>query len=216
MIDTNAMEDQETLKIVLIEDDETIRSAYTFLLGHSSGLEVIGAFASAEEALKKLPEIQPHIILLDVELPGINGIEAIPKLKRIVPAAQILILTVYEDEAKIFEALAQGATGYLTKNTPSAKIVEAIREVSDGGAPMSIGVARIVIESFRKNPITPLTKRETQILEEIANGKGRGRIADEMFIDTETVKSHIKNIYIKLNVHTKSEAIKTAREKKWI
>ena len=158
----------------------------------------------------------PDVILLDVELPGISGVEAIPKLKKLLPETHILILTVYEQEMLIFRALGNGATGYLTKNTPHEKIVAAIKEAMEGGGPMSAHVAKMVISSFKRNESTPLTRRETEILEQIATGKSRKRIAEELFIDLETVKSHIKNIYHKLDVHSKADAIKAAKDNKFI
>jgi DNA-binding NarL/FixJ family response regulator len=125
-------------------------------------------------------------------------------------------LTVYEEESLIFRALGNGASGYLTKNTPANKIMEAIREVMSGGGPMSAHIAKMVISSFKRSDTSPLTRRETEILEQIATGKSRKRIADELYIDLETVKSHIKNIYYKLDVHSKADAIKTAKEQKFI
>jgi DNA-binding NarL/FixJ family response regulator len=152
----------------------------------------------------------------NVELPGLSGIDAIPKLKKLVPEAHIIILTVYEQELMIFRALAGGASGYLTKDTPHKKILASIKEVMDGGGPMSSNIARMVIQSFQRSEESPLTPRETEILEQIATGKSRKRIAEELFIDLETVKSHIKNIYSKLNVHSKADAIKLAKDNKFI
>ena len=127
------------------------------------------------------------------------------------------MLTVYEDETNVFKALSMGASGYLTKNSNAHKIVEAIKEVMDGGAPMSMNVAKLVIKSFHKNILnSPLTKRETEILEQVANGKSRTKIASDLHIDVETVKTHIKNIYDKLDVHSRDEAIKTAKDKRII
>ena len=156
------------------------------------------------------------MLLLDVELPGISGIDALPKIKKLIPEAYILILTVYEQDILIFRALGNGASGYLTKNTPPEKIISAIQEVMEGGGPMSAHIARMVISSFQRNEASPLTRRETEILEQIATGKSRKRIAQELFIDLETVKSHIKNIYHKLNVHSKADAIKAAKDNKFI
>ncbi len=204
------------IRVVIIEDDETIREGYAFLIGNTSGCNVVGTYASFEEASRKIEDVAPDVILLDVELPGISGIDAIPKLKKQVQEAYILILTVYEHELMIFRALGNGASGYLTKNTPPEKIVAAIKEVVEGGGPMSAHIARMVISSFKRNESTPLTRRETEILEQIATGKSRKRIAEELYIDLETVKSHIKNIYFKLDVHSKADAIKTARDNKFI
>ncbi len=204
------------IRIGIIEDDETIRESYSYLIGSIDGYRVVCTFASFEEAVKTITGESPDVILLDIELPGINGVDAIPKLKKLLPDTQIIILTVYENEEMIFKALTNGAAGYLTKNTSPEKIIEAIREAMEGGGPMSANVARLVIKSFQRNENSPMTKRETEILEQIATGKSRKRIADEMFIDLETVKSHIKNIYGKLNVHSKADAIKLAKDNKFI
>jgi len=202
--------------VSIIEDDETIREGYAYLIGHTPGYKVISTYASYEEAAKKLVHDNPDVLLLDVELPGINGIDALPKIKKLIPDLHVLILTVYEQDTLIFRALGSGAAGYLTKNTPPEKIITAIREVMEGGGPMSAHIARMVIHSFQRNESTPLTRRETEILEQISTGKSRKRIAEELFIDLETVKSHIKNIYHKLDVHSKADAIKTARDNKFI
>lgn len=204
------------IRVSIIEDDETIREGYAFLIGKAAGYKVVSTYPSFEEAAKKIVHDDPDVLLLDVELPGISGIEAIPKLKKLLPETHILILTVYEQELLIFRALGNGAAGYLTKNTPPEKIMSAIHEVMEGGGPMSAHVAKMVINSFKRNEASPLTRRETEILEQIATGKSRKRIAQELFIDLETVKSHIKNIYQKLNVHSKADAIKAAKDNKFI
>ncbi len=204
------------IRIALIEDDETIREGYEYLIGNNEGYKIVGSFASYEEASKKIAKCDPDVILLDVELPGISGIDAIPKIKKLVSDAHIIILTVYEQELLIFRALGNGASGYLTKDTPHKKIISSIKEVMGGGGPMSSQIAKMVIQSFQRNEESPLTPRETEILEQIATGKSRKRIAEELYIDLETVKSHIKNIYSKLNVHSKADAIKLARDNKFI
>lgn len=210
------MSNQETIRVVIIEDDEIIRNGYAFLIGKEPGFHVISTYSSFEEAAKKIATDEPEVILLDIELPGTNGIDALPKLKRIVPTAFVLILTVYDSEKLIFDALANGASGYLTKNSTAAKIVESIREVREGGGPMSINIARLVIKSFQRNQNSPLSKRETQILELVGNGKSRSQIAKDLFIDLETVRSHIKNIYMKLDVNSRADALKTARQNRLI
>jgi DNA-binding NarL/FixJ family response regulator len=204
------------IRVAIIEDDETIREGYAYLISSTPGYKVISSYGSYEEAAKKLAGDNPDVLLLDVELPGVSGIDALPKLKKLIPDMHILILTVYEQDTLIFRALGSGAAGYLTKNTPPEKIVAAIQEVMEGGGPMSAHIARMVISSFQRNESSPLTRRETEILEQIATGKSRKRIADELFIDLETVKSHIKNIYNKLDVHSKADAIKLARDNKFI
>jgi DNA-binding NarL/FixJ family response regulator len=204
------------IRVSIIEDDETIREGYAYLIAHTPGFKVVSTYGSVEQALKKLPSDGPDVLLLDVELPGTNGVDALPKIKKLIPDLQILILTVYEQDTLIFRALGNGASGYLTKDTPPEKLMAAITEVMDGGGPMSAHIARMVISSFQRAEASPLTRRETEVLEQIATGKSRKRIADELFIDLETVKSHIKNIYHKLDVHSKADAIKTARDNKFI
>jgi len=207
---------RERIKVVIIEDDQTIRDSYTYLINEAERYTVAAAYPSVESALKTIKADDPHIILLDVELPGISGIEGIQRLKSQVEDVYIIMLTVYEHEQTVFDALSKGASGYLTKNTPPVKIIEALGEVMEGGGPMSAHIARMVVHSFQRSQQSPLTRRETEILEQIANGKTRGRIAEEMFIDLETVKSHLKNIYSKLDVHSRADAIKTAKQNKYI
>ena len=202
--------------MVIIEDDETIRNGYALLIDANPQYRVVNAYGSADEALIHLADDDPQVILLDIELPGTGGIEAMPKIKRLLPDVHILILTVYESERIILSALSGGAAGYLTKNTSSARIMEAILDVVEGGGPMSTSIARMVVQSFQRNPSTPLTRRETEILEYVYNGLSRARIARDLYIDLETVKTHIKNIYFKLNVHTRADAIKTAKVNKFI
>ncbi len=204
------------IRVVIIEDDDTIREGYAYLIGNEEGLSIMGAYPSVEEAVKQLPNDDPHVLLLDVQLPGIRGVDALPTIKKLIPDVQVLILTVYESEEIIFTALKNGAAGYLTKNLPAEKIIESIREAVHGGGPMSPGIAALVIRSFQKNNNSPLSKRETQILESISSGKSRSKIAAELFIDTETVKTHIRNIYYKLNVNSREEALKVARDSKYI
>ena len=209
-------EEKYRINIVIIEDDETIRDGYAYLITLNNDYRLINSYSSVEEALKTLTKDNPDVILIDVGLPGINGIDAIPKIKKLVNHASVIILTVYESEKIILSALSNGASGFLTKNSSAEKIISAIQEVMEGGAPMSMNVARTVINSFQKNQDSPLSKRETQILEQIGNGKNRTRIAEDLFIDMETVKTHIKNIYLKLNVHSREEAIKKAKTNKFI
>jgi len=207
---------EKNIRIVLIEDDPTICEGYTYLVNEHTGYQIVNTYSSAETALKKLKSDDPDLILLDIGLPGMSGIEAIDRLKQIVPDVPIVILTVYESESMIFEALSHGAAGYLTKNCTPDKILEAISEVTSGGGSMTSNVARVVFNSFRRSDSSPLSARETSIMENIANGMNRGQIADNLFITGETVKSHVKNIYRKLKVHSKSDAIQTAKKQRLI
>lgn len=204
------------INIMLIEDDATIRDGLAFLLDQTEGFRVSGQFASFDDAVPYLQDPVPDVILLDIELPGMNGLEAILAIRKNLSGTHIIILTVYENEKTIFQALKNGAAGYLTKNLPTSKIISAIREVTEGGAPMSPGIARLVIQSFHKNISSPLSKRETEVLENIATGKSRGKIAHDLFIDLETVKTHIKSIYLKLDVNSKEDALKVAKQQKLI
>lgn len=210
------MDTTAAAKIVIIEDDETIRDGYTYLINNTSPYQVVNSYASFDLAKNKIIRDNPDVIILDIQMSGTNGIDAIPLLRKLLPEVYIIMLTVHETEKIILEALANGAAGYFTKNTPSAKVIEAIKEVMQGGGPMSPNVAKTVITSLQKNPDSPLTKRETQILNLLTKGKDRSQIASELFIETETVKTHIKNIYLKLNVNSKADAIKVARSNRLV
>lgn len=204
------------ISVCIIEDDEIIRKGYVSLLQPDPDFFLSGDYPSVEAALKHLEKEGPDILLLDIQLPGMKGVDALPVIKKILPQVRIIMLTVHESPEFIFTALKNGASGYLTKNTPFSKIKEHIKEVANGGGVMSAGIALQVMQHFQKNFNTPLSKRETEILERVADGKSRSKIATELFIDLETVKSHIKNIYHKLDVNSRDAAIKVAREERYI
>lgn len=210
------MYSQPEPRIVIIEDDQTIREGYAYLINHTSPYTVVATYPSFDSARNKISKDNPDVIILDIQLPGTNGIDALPILKKLLPDVYIIMLTVYETEKTILDALANGASGYFTKNTPTAKLIEAIRDVVQGGGPMSPDVAKTVILSLQRNPDSPLTRRETQILELMTTGKDRGQIAKELFIEIETVRTHTKNIYSKLNVNSKAEAIQVAKDKRLV
>lgn len=210
------MYNQPNTRIVIIEDDKTIREGYAHLINNNPAYAVVATYPSFDSAKHKIARDQPDVIILDIQLPGTSGIDALPQLKKMLPNVYILMLTVYETEKTILDALANGASGYFTKNTQIAKLIDAIRDVVEGGGPMSPDVAKIVILSMQKNQDSPLTKRETQILEMMTTGKDRGQIAKELFIEIETVRTHTKNIYAKLNVNSKSEAIQVAKNKRLV
>ncbi|PYF77335.1 response regulator [Pedobacter nutrimenti] len=203
-------------RIVIIEDDHTLRDGYAYLINNSPSSVVVASYCSFDHAKNNLSKDRPDVILLDIQLPGTNGIDALPALKKLLPDTYVIVLTVYESEKTILHALANGANGYFTKNNPFPKIIDAIQEVTQGGGPMSINVARTVIMSFQRNQNSPLTKRETEVLILRSQGKDRSQIAEELFIETETVKTHIKNIYSKLNVNSRADSIRVARENKFI
>lgn len=210
------MQNQAEARVVIIEDDQTIREGYTYLINNTSPYQVVNTYPSFDAARQKIGRDNPDVIILDIQMPGTNGIDALPLLKKTLPEVYIIMLTVHETEKIILEALANGASGYFTKNTPSSKIIEAIKDVLQGGGPMSPNVAKKVITSLQKNPDSPLTKRETQILSLMSRGKDRSQIANELFIEIETVKTHIKNIYLKLDVNSKADAIKVAKNNRLV
>lgn len=203
-------------KIVLIEDDPIIRTAFVSLIEQSGKYEVARAYASAEDALKHIKTDAAEIYLVDIELPGMNGIDAISQIKKHDPTKHVIVVTVYENNELVFKALCEGAGGYLTKNSAPARLIEAIKELEHGGAPMSTNIARLVVSSFHKNRQGPLSPRELEVLELLASGKSYSGIAEQLFVDKETIRSHIKNIYLKLEVHSKAEAIEKAKKNKFI
>ena len=170
----------------------------------------------AEDAIKNVDADMADIYLMDIELPGMSGIVAIPKIKKIKPELQIVVVTVYENDELVFKALCEGAAGYLTKNIPPEKLISSLIELENGGAPMSTSIARLVVSSFHRNRQSPLSNRELEVLELLSSGKSYSTIANQLFVDKETVKSHIKNIYLKLEVHSKAEAIEKAKKSKYI
>ena len=178
----------------------------------SPGFSCIASYASGEAALKELPEIIPDVVLMDINLPGITGIECITKLKESHPSMQFIMLTIFEDNEAIFNSLAAGASGYLLKQTPAARLLEAISDVYHGGSPMSSEIARKVVQSFQTHAYPSssehvLTKREEDILALLAKGYLYKEIADACNISLDTVRSHIRHIYEKLHVNTRTEAI---------
>ncbi len=195
------------IDVLIIEDDDDIRQALELLIAGTAGFECAGSNRSCEDALSGLDETMPDVVLMDINLPGISGIAGVREIKARVPECEILMLTNYEEESLVFDALCSGAAGYLLKTTPPAKLLDGIREVHQGGAPMSATIARLVVKSFQRSTTTLLTRRETEILSHLCQGKSYKMIADALFISQGTVHSHIKNIYSKLKVNSKSEAV---------
>ena len=203
-------------RIVIIEDNDVVKDGFALLINSMSEHDVVGAYESCEEAIKNLDKDNPDIIMMDIELPGMNGIDGTRHIKKTHPDIDILVVSVHDNSDLVFQALVSGASGYITKNAPHNRILDAINEVKKGGAPMSSNIARMVVESFRRNQNSPLSPRETEVLELLSEGKSYSVIADELFIHKETVKSHIKNIYYKLQVNSKAAAIEVARKNKLI
>jgi len=209
---TNESLNSKTIRIAMVEDDATVREGLKMLLQGSPGFACVAAYANGEDALANLPEVKPDVVLMDIDLPGINGIECIITLKAMNLPVQFIMLTVMEDSDAIFNSLSAGASGYLMKHTPPSKLLEAIEEVHRGGSPMSSEIARKVVESFQSfvvgtNIAYGLTKREEEILSYLAKGYLYKEIADLTNISLDTVRSHIRHIYEKLQVKTRTQAI---------
>jgi DNA-binding NarL/FixJ family response regulator len=198
------------IRVALVEDDFDIRSGLELLIAGTDGYECLGAYADCESAIAALVEEQPDVMLMDIELPGMNGIEGTRTLRSLYSDLDVIMLTIREDDQAIFDSLCAGACGYLIKTTRPNKILSAIEEAAGGGAPMSSAVARMVIDSFRRVQPTTLTAREVQILRLLCEGKSYKAIAGELFISQGTVHTHLKNIYRKLEVHSKTEAMAKA------
>ncbi|MFZ1808634.1 MAG: response regulator transcription factor [Cyclobacteriaceae bacterium] len=211
------MSSEPKKRVLIIEDDPEIRSSFTMIVDSSQKFTVVNGYSNCEDAIKHLHSDKPDIVLMDVELPGgMNGIKGTKIIKEKSPNSDIIMVTVYEDSEMVYEALKSGASGYITKSANYMELLSALDEITKGGAPMSSKIARMVIDNFHLNPNTPLTKRETEILQLISEGKTYTQISEELFISKETSKTHIKNIYSKLQVRSKSEAIAKANQDKLI
>lgn len=204
-------------RIVLVEDDNELRECYKLMIKSVDKYHFVNAYDSCEEALSNLIKDRPEIILMDIQLSGkVSGIEGTRFIKSKFPHIEIVIITVHDDSELVFEALRAGASGYLTKSYNYLELVNSLDELTKGGAPMSAKIARMVINNFHSNPNSPLSQREKDVLKLIAEGKSYSQIADQLFISKETSKTHIKNIYSKLQVNSKSEAIELAKSKRYI
>ena len=177
---------------------------------------MVGAYLNCEDALTYLKEDRPDVILMDIELPGINGIQGTKEIRKVLPNTMIIVVTVYENSEIVFDALCAGAVGYLTKNATTDKLLKALDEAFEGGAPMSINIAKMVVDSFRKAPDSILTERETDVLSMLSKGNSYKSIAITLDISPNTIKYHVKNIYIKLQVTCKEDAISEASKRKLI
>jgi DNA-binding NarL/FixJ family response regulator len=208
------------ITISIVEDNDKLRATLAKVIGRAEGFRFVSDYPSAEDALADLPKVKPEVVLMDINLPGLNGVECVRKLKVLLPQTQAIMLTVYEDTENIFNALAAGASGYLLKRTPTKELIEAIREVHRGGSPMTTNIARLVVQSFQKTAapapaasgptggdISELSEREQQVLDLLAQGLIYKEIADKLNIGYETVHTYIRRIYEKLQVRTRTEAV---------
>lgn len=200
------------IKVSIIEDDDWIRENLAIQIQRTPGFICGRAYRNGEEAVEHVGQENPDVILVDINLPKMNGIECVRKLKQLVPNAQILMLTVYEDSDKIFNSLLAGANGYLLKRTPQGEIIKAIADVHRGNAPMTGHIARKVVQYFNQRgsantELEKLSKREREVLERLAEGIAYKEIADVLGLSIDTVRMHIKGIYGKLHVHSRGEAV---------
>lgn len=204
-----------TITVVIIEDLREVREGLAMLVNGTAGFRCVGAFRTMEDALEGTPSLGPDIILTDLGLPGMGGVEGIRLLRQRFPRLPILALTVYEDDENVFNAICAGASGYLLKNTPPGRLLESLRELADGGAPMSPDVARRVLEIFRQfrppeRAPSALTPHEMTLLKLMVEGHHYKTAASEMGISINTVSFHLRHIYEKLQVHSKTEAVAKA------
>jgi len=206
------------ITVCIVDDNKDIRSALEQIIIMSDGYRLLGSFSSAEEAIEKIPALSPQVVLMDINLGGMSGIECVRQLKPMHPDILYMMCTVYEEDEKIFEALSAGANGYILKKTAPGKLLEAIRELSEGGAPMSSQIARKVVTAFRGKSVTDgplqedksiniLSSREREILEHLSKGLLYKEIANNLFISPETVRKHVYHIYEKLHVNNRVEAV---------
>ena len=200
------------LKVSIVEDNDRVRESLSSLIDGARGFRCAGAHRSAEAAIKLIADEKPDVVLMDIHLPRLSGIDCVRKLKADDPDLLVLMLTAFEDDDLIFQALKAGANGYLVKQTPPSEILQAIQEVHQGGAPMSSNIARKVIQSFhqtdsRNAPTENLSPREREILDLLAKGYADKEIADALSIGFQTVHTHVRNIYRKLHVRSRTEAV---------
>jgi DNA-binding NarL/FixJ family response regulator len=198
------------IHVALVEDDDEIRQTLALIINGTPGFKCSHTFSNAEAAVEKLPREYVNVVLMDIELPGASGIEAVKQLKPEMPDTDFLMLTVKQDDESVFASVCAGASGYLLKDTPPSELLLSIEEVSRGGAPMSANIARKVIQSFYNVTPSPLSDRETEILRLLSDGMNYRSIATQLYLSPHTVKTHIKNIYKKLHVNTRAEAVKRA------
>ena len=200
------------IKVAIVDDDEGIRASLATLIRRAPALKLIGDYADAEAALKEIPRRTPDVVLMDINLPGMKGVECVRQLKASVPSVQFLMLTVYEDSDSLFNSLKAGASGYLLKRTASARLLDAIRDVYAGGSPMTPQLARRVVQYFSKPAAgevsgAHLTPGEKEFLDQLAHGYAYKEIADRMSISIDTVRSYVRTVYEKLHVHSRTEAV---------
>lgn len=216
-----ANEKQPTIFVAIIEDNTAVREGLAFVIDTTEGFKCVGKYTSCEDALEGIIDERPDVVLMDIGLPGMSGIAGVRILKSKYPDIEVLMLTIYENNEQVFEAICAGADGYLLKTTPPAELLEAIRQVTQGGAPMSPAISRKVLEMFQHSQSGSaeqfeLSERELEILHFLVQGNSYKVIAQKLSISAHTVNFHVKNIYRKLHVNSKSEAVATALRHRFV
>lgn len=206
------MRHHKTIHVAVVEDDSWVRENLAREIGNAAGFECSGCFATAEAALAAIPLCPPEVVVLDINLPGIDGIECLRQLRVCCPMLQFLMLTSYEESEKIFQSLRAGANGYLLKRADTSEVIDAIRQVHEGGAPMSSSIARQVVRHFNQlgndnSELPRLSPREREVLELLARGAAYKEIAGHLALSIETIRMNVKHIYTKLHVHSRGEAV---------
>jgi DNA-binding NarL/FixJ family response regulator len=206
------MTEKTPIKVAIVDDDEGIRATLATLIRRAPALRLAGDYPDAETALKEIPSRPPDVVLMDINLPGMKGVECVRQLKTTLPNVQFLMLTVYEDSDSLFNSLKAGASGYLLKRTASARLIEAIQDVHAGGSPMSPQLARRVVQFFSKPAgdnasVARLAPGEKEFLDQLSKGYAYKEIADRMNISIDTVRSYVRTVYEKLHVHSRTEAV---------
>jgi DNA-binding NarL/FixJ family response regulator len=201
-----------SISVSIVEDNNQLRATLARILNRADGFRCLSQYANAEDALKDLPRVRPDVVLMDINLPGMNGVQCVRQLKVLLPQIQVMMLTVYEDTENIFNALTAGASGYMLKRTSSKELLEAIQDVQRGGSPMTMHIARKVVQSFQHTaataqPTENLSEREQQVLDLLSQGLMYKEIAEKLGISYETVHTYIRRIYEKLQVRTRTEAV---------
>jgi len=208
------------MRIAIFEDNQKFRESLEFTIVTTSDMELCGSFEDTTRLLQKIEVLQPDVVLMDINIPGKNGIEAVKEIKDNFPKVNVCMQTVFEDDDKIFASLCNGASGYILKNTPPEKVLQAIREVADGGSFFTPSVAKKVLQNFQQQPqqgeFIQLTEREKEILKLLVDGLSYKMIADKVNLSFHTIHTHLRNIYEKLHVNSKGEAINKAMKNKLV
>lgn len=209
-------ENNDDITVSVVEDDSEIRKILSLIIDRSPGFTCKQSYNDCESAITSITKKPTNVVLMDIHLPGMSGIEGVKILKKQLPDTDFIMLTIQEDDDSVFNSLCAGATGYLLKETSPVDILNSIKEVYQGGSPMSPSIARKIIKSFNPSTENPLSKRENEILEKLCKGENYKSIADSLFISGHTVRAHIKNIYKKLQVNSRGEVIQKAIKNKLV